>query len=65
MLGNVEELPDETQVNDFKLMELSDIFMKYQNDGKSLESELHKKAQEYLSEAKVEEAWKTLLSFNN
>ena len=65
MLGNIEELPDETAVNDFKLTELSDIFIRYQDDGKVLEAELHKKAQNYLKNGKVIDAWMTLLSFNN
>ena len=29
MLGNVEVLPDETGVNDYKLMELSEFFLNY------------------------------------
>jgi hypothetical protein len=62
-LGNIEKLPDETEVNEFKLMELSDIFMKY-SDRSQLETALHKQAQQYLKECKVLEAWKTLLAFN-
>lgn len=64
-LGNVQELPDETAVNEYKLIELSDLFQEYEDDPKSLEKELHKKAQELLEENRVEEAWKTLLTFNN
>ncbi|MBA3900575.1 MAG: flavin reductase family protein [Bacteroidetes bacterium] len=63
-LGNVEYLPDETDVNEFKLMELSDIFLKHQDNPKTMEFELHKIAKQYLEECKVQEAWKTLLSFN-
>ena len=33
---------DETDVNDYKLMELSEIFMDHQDDGVTLELELHK-----------------------
>lgn len=64
MLGNVEQLPDETTVNDFKLVELSDIFMS-NPDGELLERALHSKAKAYLAQGEVENAWKTLLSFNN
>ncbi|MEZ4720544.1 MAG: flavin reductase family protein [Flavobacteriales bacterium] len=64
-LGNVESLPNETDVNDFRLTELSDLFIEFENDSPTLEIELHKKAQEYLKHGEVENAWKTLLSFNN
>ncbi len=64
-LGNVEALPDETEVNDYKLVELSDLFVDLEDEPKKLEQELHKIAAELLSEGRVEEAWKTLLSFNN
>lgn len=64
-LGNVERLPDETEVNEFKLIELSDMFIQYEDDAATLETELHKKAQEYLANGEVEDAWKTLLTFNN
>ena len=63
-LGNVEKLPDETEVNEFKLIELSDVFIKFQNEPIELETELHKIAQQLLAKGKVSEAWKTLLAFN-
>ncbi|MFZ6052956.1 flavin reductase family protein [Halocola ammonii] len=64
-LGNVEGLPDETEVNDYKLMELADLFVEYEDRAAELEVKLHKKAHELLEQEKVEEAWKTLLTFNN
>lgn len=64
-LGNVETLPDETDVNDYKLTELSDLFIQYEDDANQLEIELHKIAQKLLTENKVMEAWMTLLAFNN
>lgn len=64
-LGNVEQIPNETEVNEFKLMELADLFIEFENNMKQLELELHKKAQEYLSLGLVDKAWLTLLSFNN
>lgn len=65
MLGGVEVLPDETEVNDYRLMELSDLFMKYEENPVTLELELHKIAKNLLKDQKIEEAWKTLLTFNN
>ena len=64
-LGGIEELPDETDVNDFKLMELSDLFMDYEDNQVQLEKELYKKAKQYLMDEQLLEAWKTILSFNN
>ncbi len=64
-LGNVESLPNETEVNDYKLDELAELFVKYEDDAKTLETELHQLAHDHLEAGRVEEAWKTLLSFNN
>lgn len=61
-LGNVEKLPDETSVNEYKLLELNEIFLKYSSDKKELQNQLHKRAKQLLEENKVEEAWKTLLA---
>ena len=63
--GVIEILPDETDVNDFKLMELSDLFMDYEDDQVQLEKELNKKAKQYLMNEQLLEAWKTILSLNN
>jgi len=65
MLGNVEEIPDETEVNDYKLMELSDLFMNHQDEAEILERKLHEIAHELLAQGKVTDAWKTLLTFND
>lgn len=65
MLANVEELPNETDVNEYKLIELSDLFVKLEDNPSELEKELHKLAQSLLKENKVDDAWKTLLAFNN
>lgn len=64
-LGTVETLPDETDVNDYKLIELSEIFIDLEDEPKKLEIELHKIAKSLLAENKLEAAWKTLLAFNN
>ncbi|MDG2370237.1 MAG: flavin reductase family protein [Flavobacteriales bacterium] len=64
-LGGVEQLPDETQVNEYKLMELSDLFVELENNQKQLEKSLHKKAKVLLKENLLVEAWLTLLAFND
>ncbi len=64
-LANVEQLPNETDVNDYKLIELSDLFIQFEDDATQLETELHLRAKQLLAENKVQEAWLTLLSFNN
>jgi len=64
-LAGIEELPNETDVNEYKLLELSDIFVSLEDDAVQLEEELHKKAKALLNENNLEEAWMTLLSFNN
>jgi flavin reductase (DIM6/NTAB) family NADH-FMN oxidoreductase RutF len=64
-LGGIEELPDETSVNEYKLLELSELFMDHEDNAVQLEIELHKKAKQLLAEDKLEDAWKTLLAFNN
>lgn len=65
LLASIESLPDETDVNEFKLLELSELFMRYEDEPQQLEEELHKLAKELLTLNKVLEAWKTLLAFNN
>ena len=64
-LAGIETLPDETKVNDFKLIELSDVFLKYEDNASALETKLHQKAKDFLLNNELEAAWKTLLSFNN
>lgn len=64
-LAGIEEIPNETDVNEYKLIELSDLFMDLEDDAVQLEIELHKRASELLKEDKLEEAWMTLLAFNN
>ena len=64
-LGGVEEIPNETDVNEYKLIELSDLFVSLEDNAVELELELHKLAQQLLKDDKLEEAWKTLLAFNN
>ena len=46
-------------------MELSDLFIGLEDNAALLETELHKKASELLKQEKIQEAWMTLLAFNN
>ncbi|MFZ5552315.1 MAG: flavin reductase family protein [Bacteroidota bacterium] len=64
-LGNCTELPNETDVNEYKLTELSELFIENENNKALLEEKLHQHARSLLSSGKVNEAWKTLLSFNH
>jgi flavin reductase (DIM6/NTAB) family NADH-FMN oxidoreductase RutF len=64
-LAGVESLPDETSVNEFKLLELADVFLDHQDNAAELERVLHQMAKLKLGEKDVEGAWKTLLAFNN
>jgi flavin reductase (DIM6/NTAB) family NADH-FMN oxidoreductase RutF len=64
-LASIEILPEETAVNDFKLIELSELFLELEDNPKKLELTLHEKAKEFLVNNDLEAAWKTLLSFNN
>ncbi len=64
-LAGIEEIPNETDVNEYKLLELSDLFVSLEDDAATLEVELHKRAKELLIENKLDEAWMTLLAFNN
>lgn len=64
-LAGIVELPNETDVNEHKLIELSDLFVSLEEDQAKLEVELHKLAKEQLQANNIEDAWKTLLSFNN
>ena len=65
ILANESALPNETDINEYKLLELSDIFMKYEGDAVSLENALHLKAKSLIEDKNITEAWMALLSFNN
>lgn len=64
-LAGIEQIPDETAVNEFKLTELADLFIELENDKPQLEVQLHHVAKKFLEEKKIQEAWMTLLAFNN
>ena len=64
-LAGIEALPNETDVNEYKLIELAPLFLELEDDAKALEAALHQRAKELLSQNELEAAWLTLLSFNN
>lgn len=64
-LAGIEEIPNETDVNEYKLIELSDLFISLEDTPTELENELHNRAKELLKVNKLDEAWMTLLAFNN
>ena len=64
-LAGVEALPNETEVNEYKLTELADMFMEYEGKASELEQQLHQKAKALVADKKITEAWMTLLAFNN
>ena len=64
-LAGIEELPNETDVNEYKLLELSTLFLELEHDASALEQALHQKAHALLAQNQLEEARLTLLSFNN
>jgi flavin reductase (DIM6/NTAB) family NADH-FMN oxidoreductase RutF len=64
-LGNVESLPSELDVNDYKLYELSEIFIRFEDSPIELEKELHAIAKEHIKNNNIDLAWKTLLAFND
>jgi flavin reductase (DIM6/NTAB) family NADH-FMN oxidoreductase RutF len=65
LLAGIENLPNETEVNEYKLVELNNLFVTLDSNPSQLELELHKYAQALLAENKLNEAWMTLLAFNN
>jgi flavin reductase (DIM6/NTAB) family NADH-FMN oxidoreductase RutF len=64
-LAGVESLPNETEVNEYKLTELADMFMEYEGKASELEQQLHQRAKALIADKKIAEAWMTLLAFNN
>jgi hypothetical protein len=64
-LAGVTELPNETDVNEYKLLELSEIFVSLEDEPAKLEEALHQRAKELLATNDIQGAWLTLLSFND
>ncbi len=64
-LAGVVDIPDETAVNEYKLIELADLFLELEGNAGELEKSLHQRAKALIEEKKITDAWMTLLSFNN
>jgi len=64
-LAGVTEIPNETDVNEYKLLELSDLFLTLEDEPEKLEFALHQRAKELINKNDIEGAWMTLLSFND
>jgi len=63
-LAGLDHLPDETSVNEYKLLELADLFIALEGQGAALELALHQHAAQRIEAGEIEEAWMTLRSFN-
>jgi len=63
-LGAIHAIPDETEVNEHKLIELSDLFMEHEDNAAALEQALYREAKARLEQGDVDGAWKTLLAYN-
>ncbi len=63
-LGSATAIPDETDVNEHKLLELAELFMAQEDDPEQLESALFEEAKQRLEQGDVDGAWKTLLAYN-
>lgn len=64
-LAGVTELPNETDVNEYKLLELSEIFLTLEDEPAKLEATLHERAKQLIAENDITAAWLTLLAFND
>jgi len=64
-LGALLDVPDETSVNEYKLTELAEIFIRLQENKAELRSALHQRAHGLLEQGHAIDAFKTLLAFND
>lgn len=65
LLASVTEIPDETEVNSFKLEHLSEVFIEHQDTPRILLDALHKKAAECIERSDLRNAWNCILAFNS
>ena len=63
-MGALLKMPDETDVNDFKLLELAELFMEHEDDGAALENAIHQHAKKCIAAGEVFDALKAVLTFN-
>lgn len=64
-LAGVTEFPNETDVNEYKLLELSDLFVSLEDTPEELEKALHERAKDLINNNDINGAWMTLLAFND
>ena len=64
VLAKESAFPDETMVNDYKLEDLSELFISYESDIKRLKAALLHHAKEQLALGKTQSAWCALLAYN-
>ena len=64
LLAGLPAPPDETDVNEFKLLELADLFLTYDGRPAELETALHRAAAARLDAGDLVSAWKCLLAYN-
>ena len=64
LLAGLPAPPDETDVNEFKLLELADLFLTYDGRPAELETALHRAAAAHLDAGDLASAWKCLLAYN-
>ena len=61
-LGNVEKLPTDKEVEDYKQHAILELYDDYKNRPAELKQHLHSMAKNLLDDNKVEEAWKLLMA---
>lgn len=64
-LANLPAMPDETSVNEYKLTELADLLISHDGKRSELRRALHSRAHELLAQGKTDDAFMTLLTFND
>jgi hypothetical protein len=64
LLAGQAEFPDETEVNEYKLLELAELFLAHDGRPSELESALHRTAAALLDAGDIAAAWKCLLTYN-
>lgn len=64
LLANEAVVPDENQVNDFKLEVLHNLFLEHQEDLSALQIALHRKASSYIASKEIDKAWMCILAYN-
>ncbi|MFZ8837322.1 MAG: flavin reductase family protein [Flavobacteriales bacterium] len=63
-LGSILNMPNETDVNEFKLIELSELFIEHEDDATALEHALHRFASDCIQRGAIENGLKAVMAFN-